>query len=168
MARKSNVKKSNKKMVKKVQKQVIIEVDEIQEDNVEIQEALNYCKELSEKYKNLQYFVLKDSENYDKLEVQVRTGVKVPFMIRFSRYRMLVKSFFPNSKIDAKKEEDILGFNFIIRDCGNASGGNCTIWYKNVYRPDYNPDYNSFKMWLDYMLNQQNPKPKISMNSNHF
>ena len=166
--RKSSERKSVKN-VKKVKKMVEVEVDEVVEDNTAIEEAIAYCSEMKDVYKNFDYFVLKDKEGYDKLEVQSRFNKRVPFIIRFARYRMLVKSFFPNTKVDAKKQEEILGFGYDGRDCGNAGGGNTTIWYKKVYRPDLEPDVVSFKLWLDYLCDETKTKPKLTINNiNHF
>lgn len=165
---KKSLKKSGKKLVKRVKKTVEVEVDESIEDTTEIDEAIEYCNEMKPVYKNFTFNILKDKQGYDKLEIQSRVNPRVPFMMRFSRYRLLVKSFFPNSKVDAAKEEEILGFNFDRRDCGMATT-NCTIWYKSVFRPDKLPDVSSFKMWLDYMCDPTKPKPKLSISkSNHF
>lgn len=157
---------------RKIMKQVEVEVEI--DENDQIQKGIDYCNEVKDVYKNFEFNVLKDSQGYDKIEVQSRK-TRVPFVIRFSRYRMVVKSFFNNTKKDAVEQSQILGFNWESRDLGNATT-KATIWYSKVFsqtEPEFNtsmePDFKSFKIWLDYMCSPHNkPMPKLSMNNNHF
>jgi hypothetical protein len=164
MTKKSSMKKSNRK-TRQIVKQVVYE-EEIPE-NDPIQQTIDYCNEVKPIYNNFDFYILKDKQGYDKIEVQSRQNKRVPFVIRFARYRMVVKSFFPNSKQQALKQEETLGFNYDRRDLGPSSIKD-TIWYYQVYRPELEPDFNSFKMWLDYLCDETKPKPKLSITNNHF
>jgi len=142
---------------RKVKKTVEIDVEEYVYDNSQVEEAIEYCKQVKDLY-NIQFYVLSDKQGYNKLEVQARQA-RVPFVIRFARYRMVVKSFFPCSKADTLKQEEKLKLKSLSRDLGAASFKD-TIWYSKVYRPALSPDVNQFKLWLDYLCDEQKPFPK--------
>lgn len=163
MGKKSSMKKSNRKVVKK-----IIEVEEdFDEQDVKMDEMIEFLNEIVKLHKNVYFNVLNDKEGNRKLEIYCRFTNYPPWAIRCSRYRFLARSYDMITKIKQQEYENIYGFGAESRDLGASQSGHMAIWqciYQNGIL-----DVNRLKSWVNFFINpKESPKPKISVQRNFF
>jgi hypothetical protein len=160
MGKKSSMKKSLRK-TRQVVKQVVVEVEEDDQDII-LDEIIEYLDEKKKEYK-FQYGIEDDKQKNRKLQI---FSIDQNWLIRCSRRRFLVRTFKPISKVQQVELEEKYGFQAECRDVGTCENQHFCMWQIIEQNGEFNKD--RVRGWIDFLCDNTQPKPKITVNRKYF